>query len=233
MRIGHAPRGYGRWLETIPDVPLGEGTEDGTMTETRWWAKGLLFENCNCQLVCPGHMSFKQMCTHERCLGHWAIHFDEGQFEGKSLGGFNAVILYDAPQNMIAGGWTTAFYLDERADDAQRKAFETILSGGAGGPWKVLARFVAKRLETRFVPIHLEDAGPKKRMWIDGLFDTAIEAIRGKDTSKEAVLSNVFNQIHAPIQVLALGRTRCSDRGMAIDTHDTHALYSRFHWQEG
>lgn len=44
----------------------------------KWWAKGLLFENCNCQVVCPGHVSFKQLCTHERCLGHWSIHIEEG-----------------------------------------------------------------------------------------------------------------------------------------------------------
>lgn len=198
-----------------------------------WSAKGLLFENCNCQLVCPGHMGFKQLCTHERCVGHWAIHFDEGRYGETPLGGLNAVILYDAPQHMIAGGWTEAFYLEERASEEQRVAIETILSGGAGGPWAVLARFVAKRLESRFLPIQFEDAGRRKRMWIEGVFDTSIEAIRGKDPSQEAVLSNVFNQIHAPLQVLARGRTRCSDRGIAISNEDSHALYSRFSWQVG
>ncbi len=29
------------------------------MSVTVWRAKGLLFENSNCQLVCPGHMSFR------------------------------------------------------------------------------------------------------------------------------------------------------------------------------
>ena len=70
-------------------------------------------------------------------------------------------------------------------------------------------------------------------MWIDGALDTTIEAIRGKDDASEAVLSNLFNQIHAAVQVLARGKTRCSDRGFAIDIEGTHALYSSFDWRVG
>ena len=96
---------------------------------------------------------------------------------------------------------------------------------------RVLARFVGKRLDSRVLPIHLEDSGRKKRMWAEGLFDTSIEAIRGKDKTQEAVLANVFNQIHAPTQVLALGKTRCTDRRLPFTTEDTHALYSEFSWK--
>jgi len=196
-----------------------------------WWAKGLIFENCNCQLLCPGHLSFKQLCSHERCLGLWALAFEEGAFGGTPLGGLNAAVLWDSPRHMISGGWTTALLVDERASDAQRLALETILYGKAGGPWEVLARFVATRADSQRLAIHLEDAGRKKRMWAEGVFDTAVEAIRGKDKTQEAVLANVFNQIHAPTQVLALGTTRCSDRRIPFQTDATHALYSSFSWK--
>ena len=56
-----------------------------------WFARGLLFENCNCQVVCPGHVHFSQECTHERCLGYWAIRFDEGRFEDVDLAGAKVV----------------------------------------------------------------------------------------------------------------------------------------------
>jgi hypothetical protein len=201
------------------------------MAEPAWWARGLLFENCNCQLLCPGHLSFKQLCTHERCLGAWAMHLDEGRHGDVSLAGLNAVVLFDAPQRMIAGGWTTALFIDDRCEHRQRAALERILSGAAGGPWAVLARFVARRLESRSVPVHFEDGGRRKRMWVSGALETSIEAIRGRDASQEAVLSNVFNQIHAPLQALALGQTRCFDPRMTFDTSGTHALYSRFSWE--
>lgn len=196
-----------------------------------WSASGVLFENCNCQLVCPGHLSFKQLCTHERCFGAWAMHFEQGHYQDTSLAGLNVVILWDAPRHMIAGGWTTVFFLDERAGPGQRDALETILSGAAGGPWGVLGQFVTRRLASRFVPIQFEDGGRTKRMWIEGVLDTSIEAIRGKDKTQEAVLGNVFNQIHAPLQVLALGQTRCSDPEFGVEMRDTHAIHSRFSWQ--
>lgn len=201
------------------------------MAAPTWWARGTLFENCNCQLLCPGHLSFKQLCTHERCLGAWALHVEEGRHGDVSLDGLNSVILWDSPRHMIAGSWTTAFFLDDRADDGQRRALQSILAGDAGGPWGVLARFVARRLETQFVPIRFEDAGRKKRMWIEGVLDVSIAAIRGKDPSQEAVLANVFNQIHAPLQGLALGSSRSSDPRLPFEMDGTHALHSRFSWE--
>ena len=201
------------------------------MTSPAWRATGLLFENCNCQLVCPAHFSFKQLCTHERCLGLWAMAFVDGSYGTTPLAGLNVAILYDSPRHMFAGGWTTALLVDERADQLQREALETILYGKAGGPWEVLARFVETRLESRALPIRFEDAGRKKRMWVDGLFDASIEAIRGNDKAEEAILGNLFNQIHAPTQVLALGKTRCSDGRLPFATEGTHALYSRFSWR--
>jgi hypothetical protein len=47
-------------------------------TTPPWHARGVMFENRSCQLFCPGHMHFSHACTHERCLGYWAIRIDEG-----------------------------------------------------------------------------------------------------------------------------------------------------------
>jgi len=41
-----------------------------------WWVNGTLFENCNCQLLCPAHISFRQDCQDERCVGFWAGLFN-------------------------------------------------------------------------------------------------------------------------------------------------------------
>ena len=199
-------------------------------SEKNWWAKGLLFENCNCQIVCPGHVSFKQLCTHERCIGHWAIHIEEGEFRGTLLNDLNVVILYNGPQQMFSGGWTQLLYIDERASLAQRQAVENILKGQVGGPWVVLSRFVSKRLETRFLPIHFEDQGRRKKMWVDGLFDTTVESIKGRDRDREVLFKNMFNQIHAPTQIVASGSTRHAGEEIPLSTVSTHALYSRFSW---
>jgi hypothetical protein len=201
------------------------------MSGIPWRAKGLLFENCNCTLVCPGHMSFKQLCTHERCIGAWGVRIEEGRYGDVTLDGLDIAIFWNSPQHMIAGGWTTMSFVTDRTDEAQRGAIEKIFSGRSGGPWEVLGRFVANRLPTRYVPLRFEDGGRRKRMHVEGLFDMAVEAIRGRDKAREVVLENVFNQIHAPAQVLALGQTTLSDPDFRIEMEGTYAIYSRFSWE--
>jgi hypothetical protein len=195
-----------------------------------WWARGLIFENCSCTLVCPGHLHFSQLCTHERCLGYWALRFDEGAFGEVSLAGLRAVVTFDCPQRMIDGDWVEALLIDDSASTAQRYALESILAGRSGGPWEVLARFVGRRLETRFVPIAFSDEGTTKRGSIAGLFDAVVTQIRGRDRSKPVLFENIFNQIHAPTQVLALGETTYDDGVITIRNSNTHGLFSKFEW---
>ena len=195
-----------------------------------WWARGLLFENSSCQSVCPGHVHFDQLCTEQRCVGYWAIRFAEGEIDGVALDGVDAVIAYDSPQHMIEGNWTEVLIVDERATEAQRSGVEAILTGQAGGPWEVLERFVSKRLATRFLPVRIEDGGKTKSVTIAGLLDSSIEAIRGRDRSRPVTFENMFNQIHAPSQVIAKGATRYDDGEVVIRTENTHALYSDFDW---
>lgn len=195
-----------------------------------WWARGLLFENCCCTVVCPGHVHFDQNCTFERCVGYWAIRIDEGEYDGVALAGLSAVVAYDAPQRMIEGGWTEAIIIERNATPQQRQAVEAILNGRAGGPWQVLDRFVSRRLETRYLPIRIEDEERKKRVVIDGLLDSTVEAIRGRDRSKTATFENMYNQIHASTMVIARGAARYDDGVIVVNNRDSHGLWSSFDW---
>ena len=195
-----------------------------------WHARGLVFENCNCQLLCPGHVSFKQPCSNERCVGNWALHVDAGRFDAIDLAGLNAVIVFDAPQRMYEGGWTLASYIDKQATTAQRSALDTILSGHVGGPWAILDQFVTTRLATEFVPMQFHDEGRKKRLTIPDRFDTTVTAIRGADGQSDAVIQNLHNVLHGPVHTLARGHTQCRDRVFDFINDRTHGLYSRFSW---
>jgi len=196
-----------------------------------WKMQGLLFENCSCQLICPAHVSFKQNCTHELCQGHWAIHIREGHYQKTPLAGLNIAILFESPQRMYEGGWKQTVYIDRRADSAQRAALESVLAGNEGGPWEVLAQFVEIRLQTRFVDIEFEDKGRVKRMRIEPYFETEVKAIRARDNGGEAILKDLFNQIHGAIHVLARGKTMCHDQGLDFEIEGTHGLYSDFVWE--
>ena len=196
-----------------------------------WWARGLLFENCSCTVICPGHVHFSQNCTHERCKGYWAVRFDEGAYGTVDLSGVRVVIAYDAPQHMISGDWTEVLIVGDSASPAQVEAVENILMGRAGGPWEVLGRFVGTRLPTRIESIEITDEGALKRVMVEGLMEGTIENLRGRDRDQPVTFRNMFNQIHAPVQVIATGETRYDDGDIAVETSGSHALHSTFDWR--
>lgn len=201
--------------------------------DTSWWARGLIFENCACTLVCPGHMHFSQNCTHDRCKGYWALRFDEGAFGDVPLGGTRALIAFDTPQRMIDGGWVQTIIIDESASAAQREALETLLMGRAGGPWEKLASFVGTRQPTEFRPIEIVDEGATKRISIGDRLKAFVTQIRGRDKTRPVLFENIFNQIHAPTQVLALGDTEYDDGVVVIRNTGSHGLFSNFDWAVG
>jgi hypothetical protein len=173
---------------------------------------------------------FEQLCTYDPCAGYWAIRFDDGEIGGVSLAGVVAVVAYSSPQHMIDGNWTQVVLIDEQASAKQRGSVEDILTGKVGGPWAVLAQFVSRRLETRYVTIRIVDNGKSKSVSIDGVLESSIEAIRGRDKSKTVTFENMFNQIHAPSQVIARGNALYNDGEIVVSNVGTHALYSDFDW---
>lgn len=201
-----------------------------SIARTSWSMRGLLFENCSCTLVCPGHMHFSQDCTHDRCKGYWAIRVDEGRFGDVSLAGTRAVIAFDCPQKMIDGGWVQTITIDESATPEQRRALETILTGRAGGPWEKLAAFVATSQPTEYRRIELVDEGATKRASIVERLKSVVTQIRGRDRSKPVLFENIFNQIHAPTQVVALGDASYDDGAIRFVNAGTHGLFSNFEW---
>ena len=196
-----------------------------------WHARGLIFENCSCALVCPGHMHFSQNCTHERCKGYWAVRIDEGAFGNEPLAGTRVVIAFDTPQRMIDGGWLQTIIIDESASDAQRCALETILTGQAGGPWEKLAAFVSTRQPTEFRAIAFEDEPAVKRASIVDRLKTVVTEIRGRDKSRPVLFENIFNQLHASTQVIARGESEYDDGVVRFQTTGSHGLYSHFEWR--
>ncbi len=198
-----------------------------------WWAEGLLFENCNCTAVCPGHIHFSQKCTHEVCRGFWAIRFEAGRAGEVDLAGIDVVVVYEAPQVMVDGGWKQVIIVSDSAGAGQRRAIEEIIAGKRGGPWEVLARFVSDALPTRAAPVRIEDAPERKSVTIAGILEGAVNAIRGRNRAEPVTFENIYNKIHNTTQVIATGSTRFDDGEIVIANDGTHGLWSRFRWTGG
>ena len=196
-----------------------------------WSAKGLLFENCNCDGVCPGHIHFSNKCSHDRCIGYWAIQIHSGFFGAIDLSGLQCVVAVDSPQKMISGQWKEVIIVDKKASQEQLFALESILDGSAGGPWEVLDRFVKDRLPTKQLSIEILQEGNFKTLKVDSVMESTITPLTGSNKDVPVTIENMFNQIHGPSQIVARGETNYTDGVITIDTSETHALISKFSWE--
>jgi hypothetical protein len=108
--------------------------------------------NCGCQFNLPS--------THGYCQSAFVGTIVEGHFNDTPLSGLNWAALYKWPGEIKDGNGRRQIVIDERADEAQRIALETIISGEACKPlsnlFAVFASTCSEFCDTLFLPIDLE-----------------------------------------------------------------------------
>ena len=102
-----------------------------------WELKGTVVVACNCDYGCP--CNFNALPTTGKCEGTWTWHVERGTFGETSLDDLNFTVCVNWPGAIHEGNGEALILVDERADEAQRHAIETLIGGDAGGPWGVLA----------------------------------------------------------------------------------------------
>jgi hypothetical protein len=124
------------------------------MTDT-WAIKGAWFKNCNCDPGCP--CDFNQNPTHGQCEGVIAMRIDEGHFGDVSLDGLKFAGAAYWPGRIDEGDGHILPIVDESADEAQRQAILTIMSGQAGGTiFEIFSAMCPHVREPVFAPIDFE-----------------------------------------------------------------------------
>ena len=97
-----------------------------------WRLAGDWFDICSCNIPCP--CEFAQAPTNNTCLGMLVWHVREGHFGDVRLDGFNLLAIGGFEGNIWAGAKTRlGLFIDERADERQRQALQSIFGGQAGG----------------------------------------------------------------------------------------------------
>ena len=152
----------------------------------QWELKSDTYDNCNCAMNCG--CQFNLPSTHGYCQTAYVGTVDEGHFNGTPLAGLKWAGLYKWPGEVAAGNGTRLIVIDERADEAQRVALETIISGEACAPlsniFSVYGSCCEEFLDTVFLPIDLEADFDQK---------TATAHIPGILTSRGRPLVNEFS----------------------------------------
>lgn len=146
-----------------------------------WSMKGKHIKNCNCAFGCP--CDFNAPPTHGPCEGMSGMHIEEGQFGEVKLDGLRWSCTYHWPGPLHEGNGTIQAIIDERADEAQRDALLTILSGkeqAEGTFFHIISMIAPNVLKPLFLPIDFEFDldGRTARVAVADVFETTSEPIR-------------------------------------------------------
>src|SRR5215831_4505624 len=124
----------------------------------QWLFKSETYDNCNCAMNCG--CQFNLPSTHGYCQSAFVGTIVEGRFNVTPFSDLNWAALYKWPGEIKDGNGRRQIVIDERADEAQRIALETIISGEACKPlsnlFAVFASTCSEFCETLFLPIDIE-----------------------------------------------------------------------------
>lgn len=196
-----------------------------------WTLKGELMLSCNCAVFCPCVVSLGQHPPTEGfCMGWMGVRIDTGKYGKTKLSGLNAGILVDIPGRMGRGNWTAALYIDDRADDAQAEALETILTGQAGGTTGLLRLLVGEYLGAQRVPITYETDGKTRRFAAGRKLSGSITPIAAQPEDKDVVITNSQYWMGKDIIVAASDKSRVRDFGRVWDFPGRSAELVKLNW---
>ena len=141
---------------------------------------------CNCAYGCP--CQFNALPTYGNCEAMAGYQIKHGHFGDTQLDGLRAAGVLWWPRAIHEGNGKAFIIVDERADEEQRAALMTILSGGETDPgatmWSVYASTMEKVFDPVFKPIEIEvDVEARVgRVSVDGLLECSGEPIRNPVT---------------------------------------------------
>ena len=203
----------------------------------QWEFKSETYDNCNCAVNCG--CQFNLPSTHGYCQSAFVGSIVDGHFKATPLAGLKWAALYKWPGEIKEGNGKRQIVIDEHADEAQRIALETIISGEACVPlsnvFSVYGSMCEHFLDTLFLPIELE-ADFENR--------TATANIPGVLTSRGRPLINEFSgepfhvalarpsgSIEFTYADLALGTTTVSGE-MAMAFSDSYVMFCVHHFNQ-
>ena len=148
-----------------------------------WAIEGAWFKNCNCDPGCP--CDFNQAPTHGQCEGIIAMRIDRGHYGDVPLDGLKFVGAAWWPGRIDEGDGHIVPIVDESADEDQRQALLTLLSGKAGGTlFEIFSAVCPHVQEPIFAPIEFEFDIESRSGHLrvgDGVVESSVETLRGID----------------------------------------------------
>jgi hypothetical protein len=154
------------------------------LTKPKWKLHTYYLDSCNCDWGCP--CQFNANPSHGNCEGVGGYHIIEGNYGNDvKLDGLNMAWIAAFPGPVHKGHGKSAYYIDNRANDAQFDALCKVITGQAGGgPFAVYASVIDDYDEPRRAHIRFQGRGIRSHVKVGEYAETWLEPIRNPVTGK-------------------------------------------------
>jgi len=200
---------------------------------TPWEIEAKELVNCNCAWGCP--CQFNAAPTHGNCEAIGAYQITKGHFGGVNLDGLCFITTFWWPGAIHEGNGKAFVIVDERADEDQRAALLSIISGENTEPgktiWNVFAATISEHFDPVFEPISIDiDVEARTGLVkVDGLIEMKGEPIRNPITGDEhrarIDLPNGFEYA-----IAEMGSATGTSKGpIKLDLKDSYGQFAYLH----
>jgi hypothetical protein len=205
----------------------------------QWRIEGDFIDFCKCRVPCP--CSWGQPPTEGDCDGVIGYRIREGNYGDVSLDGLNLIgvsyfkgNIWDEDTRADIG-----FIVDERADESQREALQTIFGGQAGSwPQMFAENVLGNMLGMEFAPIELEiaDDSSSWSVKVPEKVTSAAEVLTGPTTrpGEQVQVSNIpgseAGPNSGPTTFGVASRNEAEAFGLKFDWPNRSAKHIPFVW---
>jgi hypothetical protein len=164
-------------------------TNTATTSKTKeipnWTFKADYVETCNCDYGCP--CNFSGFPTYGSCRTLILFHIRSGSYGDTKLDGLDFITALSWPKAIHEGNGTAQLFVTNKANEEQRQALISIVSGQAkgDGPFALFAGTFKYFLESQFVDINITIDGKKSSFSVPGVMDVQLESFKNPVTGEE------------------------------------------------
>ncbi len=199
---------------------------------TPWEIQATELVNCNCAYGCP--CQFNALPTDGTCEAAVGFAIEKGHYGEVSLDGLKAAMTLKWPGPIHMGNGTMQIIIDPAASPAQRKALQSVMTGGdtedMATMWWVFSKMSPTKLKTLFLPIEIsvDPDARRGKVKVPGVFELEAEPIRNPVTGAEhRARINLPNGFEFTQAEMASGRTKTTGAISLTKNTNTHAHFAR------
>lgn len=200
---------------------------------TPWEIQADEFVTCNCAYGCP--CQFNALPTNGHCQAVAGFAIKRGKFGDVTLDGLRAVGVMRWPGAIHEGHGEAYMIVDERANDAQRDALLTILSGQETEPFATVWNVFASTMETVHEPVFkpidiaIDVESRSGQLGVDGLIEARGEPLRNPISGEEhRARIDLIGSFEYEIAEMGSGNARTGGP-IELSWDDSYAQFAHIH----